>query len=209
MKLGLAKKADYFASRYRLMGSKIVVVFVVLLLLVSEHEWDPDGFIDTLFEVFGLFFVLCCTLGRIWTSMYIAGYKNRELITVGPYSIMRNPLYFFNLLGAIGIGFSSESLIVLVILILTFVIYYPLVVIHEERKLITQYNEEYLEYMKKTPRFIPKFSLFYEPQQYTVDSRRYRKAFLDGFLFIFAYEALAIIEKLHDVHVLPSFFKII
>lgn len=125
-------KLDYIATRYRLISSRIVVVIVVLLLLGAEHKWDPEGFIDTLFEMLGLFFVIACTLGRIWVSMYIAGYKNRELITVGPYSIMRNPLYFFNLLGAIGLGFSSESLIVLAIFLLAFAINYPLVVLHEE-----------------------------------------------------------------------------
>ena len=209
MKEGYTKRLDYVASRYRLMGSKIVVAFVVLLLLISEHTWDPDGLIDTLFEILGLFFVLCCTMGRIWTSMYIAGYKNRELITVGPYSVMRNPLYFFNLLGAIGIGFSAESLTVLFILLMTFVVYYPLVVIHEERKLVGLHSHDYLEYMRRTPRFFPKWSLFHEPAEYVVDSRRYRRAFLDGFVFIFAYEALALIEKLHEVRILPSLFRII
>jgi protein-S-isoprenylcysteine O-methyltransferase Ste14 len=202
-------KLDYIATRYRLISSKVVVVAVVLLLLGAEHKWDPEGFIDTLFEMLGLFFVIACTLGRIWVSMYIAGYKNRELITVGPYSIMRNPLYFFNFLGAIGIGFSSESLLVLIILLLTFAINYPLVVLHEERKLISHYGNEYVDYMNRTPRFIPKPSLFQEPEKYVVDSVRYRKAFLDGFLFLYANGALTLIEKLHEIHVLPTFFTII
>lgn len=205
----LAMKLDYFATRYRLISSKIVIVIVVLLLLVAEHTWDQEGFIDTLFEMLGLFFVIACTLGRIWVSMYIAGYKNRELITVGPYSIMRNPLYFFNFIGAIGLGFSSESLLVLGILLLTFAINYPLVVLHEERKLKSHYGNEYVDYMNKTPRFLPKLSLYHEPEKYMVDSSRYRKAFLDGFLFMYAYGALALIERLHEAHVLPAIFTII
>lgn len=205
----LAMKLDTFVTRYRLIGSRIVMIAVGILLMVSQSKWEPEGFLDTLFEMLGLFFVIACTLGRIWVSMYIAGYKNRELITVGPYSIMRNPLYFFNLLGAIGLGFSSESLLVLGILILTFVVNYPWVVVHEERKLISHYGDEYLDYMKRTPRFFPKLSLFHEPEKYIVDSRRYRKAFLDGFLFMYAFGALGLIERLHEAHVLPTFFKII
>jgi protein-S-isoprenylcysteine O-methyltransferase Ste14 len=202
-------KLDYFVTRYRLRGTKIIVIALLLLLMVSQSKWDPEGFIDILFEMLGLFFVIACTLGRIWVSMYIAGYKNRELITVGPYSIMRNPLYFFNLLGAIGLGFSSESLLVLSILLLTFSINYPLVVVHEERKLIAHYGNKYLDYMNRTPRFFPKLSIFHEPEKYLVDSRRYRQAFLDGFLFLYANGALALIERLHENHVLPNFFTII
>lgn len=208
MESSAVRKLDYFALRYRLMGSKAVLALVVFLLLISEHQWDPEGFADILFEMIGLFSVLCCSLGGIWVSMYISGYKNRELITVGPFSMMRNPLYFFSLLGAIGIGFSSESLIILLILLTTFLVYYPLVILHEERKLIDHYKNEYIDYMLKTPRFFPRLSLFHEPEKYLVDSRRYRRTFVDGFLFIFAYGALALIERLHELHVLPTLFTI-
>ncbi len=208
MKGSSIRRLDYFASKWRLTGSRVILILVVFLLLISEHNWDPDGVLDILFEMFGLFFILCCSLGRIWVSMYISGYKNKELITVGPYSMTRNPLYFFNLLGAIGIGFSSESLVILLILLTTFIVYYPLVIIHEERKLIGHYKNEYTDYMRKTPRFFPKLSLFHEPEKYLVDTRRYRKAFVDGFLFIYAYGALALIERLHELHVLPTLIKI-
>ena len=45
-----------------------------------------------------------------WSSLYIAGRKGRELVTVGPYSTCRNPLYFFSIVGAAGMGAQSGSL---------------------------------------------------------------------------------------------------
>jgi protein-S-isoprenylcysteine O-methyltransferase Ste14 len=36
---------------------------------------------------------------RLWCSLYISGYKNSQLITSGPYSLCRNPLYFFSFVG--------------------------------------------------------------------------------------------------------------
>jgi protein-S-isoprenylcysteine O-methyltransferase Ste14 len=41
--------------------------------------------------------------------------KIEELVTVGPYSVMRNPLYFFFILGGIGVGAQSGSVVVALI----------------------------------------------------------------------------------------------
>jgi protein-S-isoprenylcysteine O-methyltransferase Ste14 len=50
-------------------------------------------------------------LGRTWCSLDISGRKKRELVTVGPYALVRNPLYIFTLLEAFGIGAQSGSML--------------------------------------------------------------------------------------------------
>jgi protein-S-isoprenylcysteine O-methyltransferase Ste14 len=57
----------------------------------------------------GCLLIGCATVGRLWCAQYIAGYKNDVLVKWGPYSICRNPLYFFSLLGGIGVGLCTES----------------------------------------------------------------------------------------------------
>ena len=37
---------------------------------------------------------------RLWAGLYIGGHKERELVTSGPYSCVRNSLYLGNLLTA-------------------------------------------------------------------------------------------------------------
>ena len=43
--------------------------------------------------------------------LYVGGRKNAELVTTGPYSMMRNPLYFFSLLGVAGVGAQTGSVL--------------------------------------------------------------------------------------------------
>ncbi len=45
-------------------------------------------------------------------SAYIAGLKSKRVISYGPYSIMRNPLYFFSSLGFIGAGLTFGSTLI-------------------------------------------------------------------------------------------------
>jgi protein-S-isoprenylcysteine O-methyltransferase Ste14 len=39
-------------------------------------------------------------LGRAWSTRYIGERKANLLVTEGPYSVSRNPLYLFSFLGA-------------------------------------------------------------------------------------------------------------
>ena len=69
-----------------------------------------------LLEAFGLFLLTVCSIGRLWALLYISGHKTYEIITDGPYSIVRHPLYLFSLIGAIGIGMASENILIMAIL---------------------------------------------------------------------------------------------
>ena len=51
--------------------------------------------VQALLETGGVILILVCIVGRTWCTLYIGGNKKRELITAGPYSVVRNPLYVF------------------------------------------------------------------------------------------------------------------
>ena len=81
-------------AKYRLLISRIFLIIVVFLLLLSDNKvnnWSPAY---TWLEFFGYSLGLVGIIGRIWSSLFIEGYKTKTLITKGPYSLMRNPLYF-------------------------------------------------------------------------------------------------------------------
>ena len=99
------------------------------------------------------------TLGRNWVhALEPSTFQHREgerLVTSGPYRYVRNPIY----LGAstLIIAFALEAanwLILLPSLVIVTVI--SLQVGNEEAMLIDRFGDEYRDYMKRTPRYIPR-----------------------------------------------------
>lgn len=197
-----------FILKNRVGVSRIVAVFLILIILCSTHSWAANSFMGLLLDVIGFVLIVICALGRLWSSMYISGYKTDKLIKDGPYSIVRNPLYVFSFLGALGIGFSSGNLLVLALLIIGFLLYYPFVVLGEEKELIEMHGDRFLEYMEVTPRIVPKFSIFSEPDLYSIKAKIFRKSFFDVMWFFWVFIILQIIEWLHDAGILPVLFKV-
>ena len=50
-------------------------------------------------------------VGRLWSTLYIGGRKSAEVVTGGPYSMTRNPLYVFSTLAAAGVGAQMGSIV--------------------------------------------------------------------------------------------------
>jgi protein-S-isoprenylcysteine O-methyltransferase Ste14 len=203
----LAKFIDRISSS-RTAATRKFAIFLAGLLLVTDHSWPKAGFLDVFLTTTGLVLVGIGAMGRAWASMYISGYKDKDLVTEGAYSVVRNPLYVFSFIGAIGIGCATGSLLLIGLLILGFFIYYPLTMTDEEQRLAAKYGQEYANYARHTPRFFPNFSIFHESETYTVHSRTYRYAFLDAVWFVWIYALIQLIEKLHEVGILPTLFKI-
>ena len=96
--------------RNRIVLSRIVSVIIIIFWINTKSYWQIHYpvFASLLFMV-GVFMLAMGSLGRMWCSLYIAGYKNKKLVTAGPYSMTRNPLYFFSMLGFIGFGFLTKT----------------------------------------------------------------------------------------------------
>jgi len=192
----------------RVLVSRIFGLLVLLLLLFTGHSFSQEGKIDICFEISGLFLLSICSLGRLWALMYLTGYKSDRIIAEGPYSMVRHPLYLFTFIGSVGIGLSSENLLILVLVIIYYLLYYPVTIISEEKKLTAKFGEEYLEYLKRTPRFIPKLSLYKEPEKFEVKTAKFAKNFLDAMWFIWIFPVLHFIEMLQDSGILPVVLRI-
>ena len=78
-----------------------------------------------------------------------------ELITDGILAHVRNPMYFGVLLIYLAFIFLSISLISIALWIVIIVIYDKLATF-EEKQLEKLFGERYLEYKKKTPKWIPR-----------------------------------------------------
>ena len=123
-------------ENWRLPVSRLASAVAVVFLLFSTNDWETGAAgVSTALFTLGMFLVAIGSLGRMWCSLYIAGYKDQVLITQGPYSLTRNPLYFFSVFGALGVGFCTETFTFPALLLAVMVLYYPLVVRKEERRL--------------------------------------------------------------------------
>lgn len=159
-------------------------------------------------------FLLGCILvgtgmiGRLWCAQYIAGYKDNKLVREGPYSMCRNPLYFFSFLGGIGVGFCTESIVLTAVILLFFVLVYPGVISSEEHKLSGLFGSDYAAYLREVPRFFPNFHLFHEPLHYTVNPKVFRQAARDVLWFIWAVGIFAAIEGAKLSGLIPALWNL-
>ncbi len=103
---------------------------------------------------------------RIWAVSY-AGSETRTtgavggsvLVTQGPYSIVRNPLYAGNVLIYLGAGIMSMALFpyMQIIAFLYFLFQYYCIIINEEDYLYTAFPDTYPVYAEYVNRIIPSF----------------------------------------------------
>ena len=113
-----------------------------------------------LFDSIGWFFFVAYVSIRIWATLYVGGVKDRELQTRGPYSVTRNPLYLGSLCFAFSICFFLQSLTLVVLTLAASWAYVRWVIPAEEEVLGNIFGEQFREYKLRTPRLIPRPSLY-------------------------------------------------
>ncbi len=196
-------------AKSRLFVSRIFGLLIIFLILFTDNSFEQGKVVDIVFEMSGLLLLSICSFGRLWSLIFISGYKNDVLITEGPYSIVRHPLYFFSLIGAFGLGLASENVLVLVLIVVFYIFYYPFAILAEEKKLTAKFGQDYVEYSKRTPRLLPKFSLYKEPQSYNVTVTKLVRNFTESILFIWAFILMHFVEMLQDSGVLPVLWRVL
>jgi protein-S-isoprenylcysteine O-methyltransferase Ste14 len=188
---------DLLARRRIGLSWAFAVVFVVALLLSrSRHEGSLAA--AALFFA-GLLLVGLATVGRLWCSLFISGYKGAELITVGPYSVTRNPLYFFSLLGALGVGLATETVTFVVVFAFGFLLVYPSTIAREEADLRARFGQAFEDYCARTPRFWPRWSSLREPDSYVVSPRIFRRSMGEVVWFVWLVGIIELVEALHEL----------
>jgi protein-S-isoprenylcysteine O-methyltransferase Ste14 len=95
-------------------------------------------------------------LGKNWFPSVSGVRRDTVLVTSGLYGLVRHPIYLgaFVFLAALAL-LAANSLILLPTLALLALLYTSIG--EEEAMLIDRFGDEYREYMKRTPRFIPRF----------------------------------------------------
>lgn len=183
--------------------SRIFVVILVLVLLISKPMFAAGDFPRECMLWFGYAMVIFGAFGRVYCSAFIGGRKNDEVVRAGPFSVVRNPLYVFSFIAMIGIGLQSGMILLTLCLIVAFVLYYPLVVAKEEAFLEHKFGEPYIKYKQEVPRWIPNMKLWNEPEQVDAKPKFIRKTMLDASIFFLPLLCFALIASLQAHNILP------
>ena len=193
--------------KLRIPLSLALAVALALVVLASSSKWRTVSIVGDLFFMAGCVLVGIGVLGRLWCSLYVAGYKSRCLVTVGPYSMSRNPLYLSSLLGALGVGLATETLSIPLAILVFFVVYYPWVIRGEQRTLLSLHGDDFENYRKRTPVFLPRLALLDEPEPYAVNVKLFRKHMFSAVWFIWLLGVLRVVSGLHETGALPVWFE--
>ncbi|MBW7909309.1 MAG: isoprenylcysteine carboxylmethyltransferase family protein [Kiritimatiellae bacterium] len=192
------------AARLRILLSRLLAAALLLPALFARSRWESYPLWEGVLFFLGTILVALAVVGRLWCSLYICGYKTNHLITEGPYSLSRNPLYVLSLIGAIGVGLTTETFTVPALIALSFAIYYPSVIRSEENILRARHPEEFARYSSEVPRFWPApFRNLRETEIYPVKPRAFRKAMGSAVWFVILIGILELAESLREGGILP------
>jgi protein-S-isoprenylcysteine O-methyltransferase Ste14 len=182
----------------RLYIPKLLFWPLMAMALVTQSVYlRPYGFWNTTWDVIAFLILLTAAMGRVWASAYISGRKNRDLVVDGPYSITRNPLYFFSFLGYIGIGLAFQSLVIAGAFAIAFFLTHWATILAEEKKLHGIFGETFDNYCRQVPRFFPRFGNFTVPEYVTFNPKFFNRAVLDCGLLMSVFILAHFIDWLH------------
>ena len=175
---------------------RLRATFAINLALVAAAPFvGPASVSDGAYYatgVLGFLLVAFACLGRIWASVFIAGHKDAQLVTTGPYAACRHPLYACSMVGALGLGVVTRSALlcaILVILIAALLVY---AASGEEQFLADAFPDEFKAYVAATPnRWWPRLRRASLPESIDVRPSVLWKSFLDAGTFFLLYLLVA------------------
>lgn len=141
-------------------GINFLTVCAALLLCVffpSLLIRKMGGRLDDVLELTGITLILLGLLLRTSARGYKAdGSRNSHaLVTGGPYSMVRNPMYLGIVVAGTGVVLVVGQWWGLVLFVLGFFFRYQYLFRTEERYLEEHFGDSYREYKKRVPRIVP------------------------------------------------------
>lgn len=195
-----------FHQKKRIVALWLFSVAILAVLIVSRPTLNEESVMDVVLDISGAFLILGGVLGRLWSTLYVGGKKNEQLITSGPYAMTRNPLYFFSLTAMVGASLMFGSALVAVSVLVGGLVIFLFTARQEARYLSYRYGPEYAAYAAATPLFWPRVSRLRSPAEITISVRALKRTFREALVFLLLIPAMEVLEYLHfENHVAALF----
>jgi protein-S-isoprenylcysteine O-methyltransferase Ste14 len=186
----------------------VLLALVFAVLLFGQSIFPPETVIHEAIEMIGIVLIVIGIAGRLWSTLYIGGRKSVSVVSDGPYSITRNPLYVFSSIAAMGVGAQMGSITAAVGFGVACAAAFHLVILREEKYLSANLGAGYGAYMTEVPRFFPKLSLYREGETAGFKPSFLLVTLLDGLVFLVAMPFFEIIDASQLSGALPVLFRI-
>lgn len=177
---------------------RIGVLVLLCLVCFTRAGLDRDQDWHDAIEAVGIIAIALCILGRGWCALYIGGRKKTALVTRGPYSISRNPLYVFSFMGAFGAGAQTGSLVIAGLFCLGCWLVFRMVVEHEEAMLADRFGSAFHDYCQAVPRFGPKLMTWRDENDLVIKPGLFLTTIRDACWFLVAVPVFEGIKLLQD-----------
>lgn len=175
---------------------------LLLALVIFTQPANFGSIQQIMLEQLGYIMVFVAVIGRIWCTLYIAGRKNKQLCTAGPYEVCRNPLYLFSFIGLVGIVLAAGSILLAILAAGIYLVYYRGVIRGEELRLAAIFGADFDRYLATTPKFWPKLKIPHNADILQVDSQIFTRSLMEVIWFLFAITFIEIIECVKLSHLI-------
>ena len=145
-----------------------VVIFVLVVLVLrtpllyrglqNAQAYAPDNMAARVIGVvlcalgIGLAIWARANLGRNW-GMPMSRKENPELVTTGPYTFIRHPIYTGTITAMLGSAITMS--IIWLLPLIVFGMYFIFSARREEKLMIEEFPEQYRAYMQRTKMLVP------------------------------------------------------
>ena len=157
--------------RFRWRGAIGVCVLApaAVVAMLSEPLVPANSRLDIAFDALAWVAFIGGAGLRFWATLFVGGRKNEVVVTDGPYSLCRHPLYLGSILLSLsGALFLKSPLLAVAVAILA-AAYGLLTIPAEEAHLSATLGAPYRDYCTRVNRLWPSFRQFHAPPRVTID----------------------------------------
>jgi len=151
------------------------IPLIIILIIFANPSLFSSG-VGFIILIFG-------ELLRFWAVGYAGATTRartmgvaRQLVLVGPYAYVRNPLYLGNFLLSLGVCIISGVYWMILLLLFGFMLQYLPIILAEEEHLRKECGKVYDEYFASVPRFIPRIRPYKSASQHDFSVKRALKS---------------------------------
>ena len=179
-----------------------------IFALFHRSLWRSDSLTHEMIVWMGTVLITLAIVGRIWVGRHIGHRKRWEFVSDGPYSLACHPLYSFSILGAAGLGAQTASITITLSAAMAVSIVFARMALIEEADMLARFGESYRAYRARTPRFLPRLSLWRAPDPITTKPVALARNYVDASMFALAIPARIALDWAHTAGVLPILFRL-